>query len=279
MEFVLGESAARRRFSEVLSRPEVRLDEASLAIAQEEYPQLSTARYLAALDELAGVASNALGGRRDPASVLRALQGSLFGEGGFRGNASAYYDPRNSFLNDVIDRRLGIPITLCVLYMEVARRVGFAVEGVGYPGHFLVKHLAGEREVFVDPFHGGSVLTAEDCLARFQAMAPGRVPQRRHLEGVSPRQILRRMLHNLRKIYVETHDDVRALWVMDRLVILAPDDPVARRDRGLIEARLGGTAAALVDLESYLEQVGDDEDVDDVRAVVKHLKGGGPLLN
>ena len=252
MEFILGESAARRRFGEIVSRAEVALDEASLAIAAEEYPALPAERYLAELDALAAAVRARLAGREDAASVLRALRAVLFEEAGFKGNADAYYDPRNSFLNEVIDRRLGIPITLSVLYMEVARRVGFRVEGVGFPGHFLVKHVAGSREVFIDPFHGGEVLSAEDCVARFQAMAPARMPQRRHLEAVSPRHILRRMLHNLRKIYVDTNDDVRSLWVMDRLVLLAPDDPAARRDRGLVEARLGGTSAALVDLEAYL---------------------------
>jgi regulator of sirC expression with transglutaminase-like and TPR domain len=275
----LGESAARAWFREIVALPTVPLAEGALAIASEEYPDLAVVRHLHQLDVLAHAVGERLQGRRDPAATLRALREVLFEEAGFRGNADAYYDPRNSFLNEVLDRKLGIPITLSVLYIEVAARVGLEVQGVGFPGHFLVKHVAGDRELFIDPFHGGEVLSADDCIARFNALAPGRAVERRHLEAVTPRQILRRILHNLRKIYVQAGDDIRALWVMDRLVLLAPEDPIAQRDRGLIEARLGGTAAALSDLEAYLAASPAGADADDVRELVAQLRSRSAFLN
>ena len=276
---ILGESAARQRFAGLLARPAVPLAEAALAIAEEEYPALAVGDYLARLDVLGAAVGRKVGVRRDPASTLRALREVLGEEERFRGNADAYYDPRNSFLNEVLERRLGIPITLGVLYIEVAARAGLRLDGVGFPGHFLVKYAGGAREVFVDPFHGGEILSADDCLARFRERAPGLTLEARHLAAVGPRQILGRMLHNLKKIYVEAGDDVRALWVVDRLLILAPDDLAERRDRGLVEARLGGSTAALADLEAYLAATPDAPDAVEVRALAEQLRGRGSMLN
>jgi regulator of sirC expression with transglutaminase-like and TPR domain len=275
----LGDSPARRRFAALIARRRVPLAEAALAIAAEEYPGLEAARYLGQLDELAAEVDGRLPRRRDGAAVLRALRAVLFEAHGFRGNDDAYYDPRNSFLNEVLDRKLGIPITLAVVYIDVAARVGLELHGVGFPGHFLVKYVVGGREVFIDPYHGGEILSGEECVARFHARAPGRALDPRHLEAVSVRQILARMLHNLKKIYVQAGDDVRALWVTDRLVLLAPDDPAERRDRGLVEARLGGQAAALSDLESYLAAAPDAEDAADVRSLCAQLRERVTYLN
>lgn len=275
----LGESSARRLFSELIARPVVPLAEAALAIAQEEYPHLVADAYLRQLDELAEAVRGRLPARWNAATALRALRAALFEEAGFRGNDEDYYDPRNSFLNEVLERRLGIPITLCVIYVEVAARVGLPVHGVGFPGHFLVKHVSGQVELFVDPFHGGEILSGDECLARLNATVPGRAVERRHLEAATPQQILRRLLHNLRKIYVKAGDDVRALWVVDRLVLLSPDDALARRDRGLLEARLGGTKAALADLQGYLAAEPAGEDADEVRELVAQLRASGRLLN
>ena len=255
------------------------LAEAALAIAEEEYPGLDIGLYLARLDALGREVEGRLGKRRDAAATLRLLKAILFEEEQFRGNLEAYYDPRNSFLNEVLDRRLGVPITLSIVFIEVAARVGLAVQGVGFPGHFLVKYVAGTREVFVDPYHGGEILSADECAARFQARTQGRALDPRHLEAVSVRHILGRMLHNLKKIYVEAGDDVRALWVTDRLVLLAPEDPAERRDRGLIEARLGGTAAALADLGAYIAAAPAADDVEEVRELCQQLRGRASYLN
>jgi regulator of sirC expression with transglutaminase-like and TPR domain len=275
----LGESPARRRFASLIARPSVPLAETALAIAEEEYPGLDSGFYLARLDALGREVEGRLGPRRNAAATLRLLKAVLFEEEKFRGNVDEYYDPRNSFLNEVLERRLGVPITLSIIFIEVASRVGLPVQGVGFPGHFLVKYVAGAREVFVDPYHGGDILSAEECAARFQARTQGRSLDPRHLEAVSVRQILGRMLHNLKKNYVEAADDVRALWVTDRLVLLAPEDPAERRDRGLIEARLGGTTAALADLGAYLSAAPSAEDVEEVRELCRQLRGRASFLN
>ena len=265
------DSRARSRFAALVARPTIPLADAALAIAEEEYPLLDSGRYLGELDALARAVEERLE-RRDAASMLRAMRRTLFDEARFRGNTEEYYDPRNSFLNEVLERRVGIPITLSVVYLEVAARVGFDVQGVGVPGHFLVKHVAGERAVFVDPFNGGELLSADDVAARHRARAGGRDLEPRTLEGVPTRHIVARMLHNLKRIYAEKGDDARTLWVVDRLLLLSPDDPGERRDHGLVAARLGGARAAIADLEAYLEASPDAPDAREVRALVEQLR-------
>jgi regulator of sirC expression with transglutaminase-like and TPR domain len=272
-------SPARERFAALIAAPAIPLAEAALAVAAEEYPRLDVAGSLGVLDTLAAAVSAKLGPQRTSADVLRALRASLFEEGGFRGNRDHYYDPRNSFLNEVLERRLGIPITLSIVHIEVASRVGLPLQGVAFPGHFLVRCASGGREVFIDPFHGGEVLSAEDCVARLQARAPRAEFDPRHLEPVGTRQILARLLHNLKRIYVEASDDVRALWVVDRLVLLSPDDLHERRDRGLVCARLGHATAAVQDLAAYLDASPDADDRREVEGLVVQLRGRATFLN
>jgi regulator of sirC expression with transglutaminase-like and TPR domain len=275
-----AETPARRHFAELLARVEIPLAEAALAIAEEEYPDLAAEAYLRRLDELAAAAEARRGPRRGAAEALRAVRETLFGEAGFRGNDAHYYDPRNSFLNEVMDRRLGIPISLSIVFMAVARRVGLAVEGVAFPGHFLVKHRAGSRELFIDPYRGGEILSAEDCAARYRAMTQGKGTfESRFLEAASTRQILGRMLHNLKKIYAESGDDVRTLWVIDRLLLLFPDNLAERRDRGLVSARLGSKEAALADLEAYLAGSPGASDATEVREIARALRKRVSYLN
>jgi regulator of sirC expression with transglutaminase-like and TPR domain len=275
----MNEGNARARFAALIDRDPVPLDEAALAIAQEEYPRLEPEDYLVRLDGLAErVRRKAPPGR--PATTLHALRKVLFEEEGYRGNEADYSDPRNSFLNEVIDRRLGLPITLCVLYMEVARRVGLELQGVGFPGHFLAKYVAQSgTEIYVDAFHGGEMLTADECVARYRSRTGGRDLDRRHLAGIPPRQILARMLHNLKRTYLERKDDVRAWWVLDRILLLTPGQLEATRDRGLVSARLGVPAAAERDLEAYLSRSGTATDAAEVRRVLAGLRGRRPLVN
>jgi regulator of sirC expression with transglutaminase-like and TPR domain len=273
------ESQARVRFEALIARDPVPLDEAALAIAQEEYPTLDPGAYLARLDLLAArVRRRAPAGRSS--TLLHALRKVLFEEEGITGNESDYADPRNSFLNEVLDRRLGIPISLSVVYMEVARRVGLSLAGVGFPGHFLAKAtLPSGTEVFVDGFHGGELLSADECVARYRARTGGRDLDRRHLDAIGGRQILARMLHNLRRTYLERRDDVRAWWVLDRILLLAPGQLEALRDRGIVSARLGAAAAARRDLEAYLSGAASAGDADDVRRLLGALRGHPPLVN
>jgi len=272
-----SESTARARFAALLERDPVPLDEAALAIAAEDDPDLEPAVYLARLDALgARVRERAPEGA---AATLKVLREVLHVEEGFRGNDVDYYDPRNSFLSRVLDRHLGIPISLSVLWIEVARRAGLPLEGVGFPGHFLVKYAArGGPEVFVDAYHGGEMLSADECAARHHARS-GQELDRRHLEGVTPRQILARMLHNLRRIYADRKDPVGAWWVADRLLVLAPGQLEALRDRGLAAAKLGGAEAASRDLEEYLSKAPRSGDTAEARAALVRLRQHRPLAN
>ncbi len=220
MESALG------AFRELVARPEHELDlgRAALAVARIEHPELSAEPYLVRLDELAtrsGVA--ALGGGRP---ALDRLSAFLFDQEGFRGNADEYYDPRNSCLNDVLDRRLGIPITLSVLAMEVGRRVGLTVAGIGLPGHFVVGARVDGRTVVLDPFGGGRALAREDSEA-LVARAVGR-PVRltnAHFGPASKRQIITRMLKNLQGIYAQRRDRRKTLTVLDYLLVADGNDP------------------------------------------------------
>ncbi|HZZ83728.1 MAG TPA: transglutaminase-like domain-containing protein [Anaeromyxobacteraceae bacterium] len=273
-----SESPSRAHFASIIGRSDIPLAEAALAVAEEEYPRLEPVAYLARIDALAADAAARLPARKSTAATLRALRQALFEEGGFRGNEASYYDPRNSFLNEVLDRKLGIPITLSILYMEVAGRLGLELRGVGLPGNFLVKYASGRRDIFVDPYRGGEIFSAEECEARYRAhhredWSPS------FLDAVTPRQILGRMLHNLKRIYVEAGDDVRALWVIDRLLLLAPNDVSERRDRGLLAARLGAVGAARQDLSAYLERSPAASDAAEVQALLIHLERRKSFLN
>jgi regulator of sirC expression with transglutaminase-like and TPR domain len=274
------ESRARARFAALIERDPVPLDEAALAIAEEEYAALDVEEVLVRLDRLGERVRARAGSRERAASILGALRQVLVEEEGLRGNERDYHDPRNSFLNEVLERKVGIPITLSVVWMEVGRRAGLRLDGVGFPGHFLAKYVSpGGTEIFLDAFHGGEILSADECVARYRARTGGRDLDRRYLAAVAPRQILARMLHNLRRIYLGRKDDVRAWWVLDRILMLTPGQLEALRDRGLVAARLGGAAAAARDLEAYLGRAPSATDADEVRRVLAAVRGSRPLVN
>lgn len=274
------DSAARTRFAELVAREEVPLDEAALAIAQEEYPSLRPEAYQARLDALAARVIRRVPTGARAAATLRALREVLHDEEGLRGNDEDYQDPRNSFLNEVLDRGLGIPISLSVVYMEVARRAGLHLDGVGFPGHFLARYASPSgAEVYLDAHNGGELLSADECLARHRARSGGNELDPRFLAPVSNRQLLARMLHNLRRIYAERRDDVRLFWVLDRVLLLVPGQLETLRDRGLAAARLGGTAAAVRDLDAYLARAPGAADAGEVRAALAELRGRASMLN
>jgi len=249
-------SEARRRFAALAERAqgEFRLAEGALLIAQEEYPSLDVDAYLQRLDAMAEAVSSQLGLEIDPQRIVARLNAYLFDEQGFHGNLEDYYDARNSFLNDVIERKTGIPITLSVVYIELARQVGLPIVGVGMPGHFLVRYSALPMVFWIDPFHRGHMLTQADCqqlLARLygQTLAWSDA----YIEPVSDHAILQRMLYNLKALYVQQGDHRRALRVVERLLLLRPDGLTEMRDRGLLQAQLGALEAALDDLQHYLQ--------------------------
>ncbi len=227
---------------------EIPLAEASLLIAAEEYPGLDVGGYLARIDALADEIREEVDNAKDPRSAGASLTAFLYEREAFRGNADEYYDPRNSFLNEVLDRRRGIPITLSILYMEVAARLGLAVRGIGLPGHFLVK-LA-DVGTYVDPFTGQVDLGEADCVDRVRALHGENVAlDPAMLAPQSNRQILTRVLTNLRVIYRSRDDAPRARGALDRLLLLNPGSGHLYRDRAAVLAQLGEYRRALSDIE------------------------------
>ncbi len=264
------EPTARRQFTDIMAGPDDQVDlaQAALLIACEEYPDLDVARYLRRLDTLGRAVTARLGGDGDQAAV-RALNGLLFDEEGFRGNVEDYYDPRNSFLNDVIDRRTGIPITLSTLYIEVGRRAGLPVDGIGLPGHFIVR----VGETLVDPFHGGAILSAEDCQKRLDRIYGGRVKlDDTMLAPCERKTILSRTLRNLKAIYTKAEDVTRALNVVELLLRVDPDSLDDLRDRGMLHAALDCYALAATELEEYLARSGNAPGDDQVRQKAASLR-------
>jgi regulator of sirC expression with transglutaminase-like and TPR domain len=188
----------------------------------------------------------------DPQTRVSRLAAFLREEIGLRGNAENYYDPRNSLLNEVLGRGLGIPITLALVYMEVGRRVDVPLHGVGFPGHFLLRHADDGRLLF-DPFDDGRPLSEGDCRSMLERLSGGTLPfEARLLKAASPRQILVRMLNNLWRIYLHRGDFLRTLAALDRVLLLDADDVGARRDRGLLSLRWGDPTRGIEDLEHYL---------------------------
>lgn len=238
----------------MLSRSEpIDLIEASLLVAAEEYPRLHIAAETARITAMGEEARRRVSARGNPFARLDALRAYLFDEIGLQGNGEQYDDPRNSFLNEVMNRRVGIPITLSILYIEIAKLAGIDAKGVGLPGHFVVRVTEQGRSLMVDPYHGGNIITEEDC-RDLVVRTTGRASlfRRDLLEGTSSRVMLVRLLLNLKRIYLAREDYPRALAIVERILIACPEDPKEIRDRGFLLAHLGRTRAAVADLEAYL---------------------------
>jgi regulator of sirC expression with transglutaminase-like and TPR domain len=214
---------------------------AALTIAQTEYPHLDANSYCNHIKDLAVRVKRLVPDLGDPSESILALNRVLFDEEGFRGNRDDYYDPRNSFLNDVLDRKLGIPITLAVVYMEVARRVGFPLVGVGMPGHFLLKHYDVDgRETLIDPFNRGGILTAKDCQRRLDEIYSGQMRlQPEFLMAVSRRQVLVRILNNLKSVYLSVRNFRKALPIVDLILAVYPRSPEDVKQRALLRWSVG----------------------------------------
>jgi regulator of sirC expression with transglutaminase-like and TPR domain len=260
-------------FRDLFRGPDAQIDLglAALAIARVEHPDLAADKDLVRLDDLAD-RSGAAAARGCQAALDR-LVGFLFGEEGFRGNADEYYDPRNSCLNDVLDRKLGIPITLSVLMIEVGRRVGLTIAGVGLPGHFIVSAEVGERRVLIDPFNGGVVLTPARA-ADVAAKAVGRPVKLEdaHWAPCSKRQIVVRMLRNLKTIYAKQTSWSRALAVVDRLLVVDANSPTHLRDRGTVLVKLGKLYEGVAEWERYLKRYPDAQDADTFRQELRRIR-------
>ncbi len=244
---------ARREFITLAAREPVALARAALVIAKEEYPALEVDLYLERLAELGREASRWMGTATNTVEKVQALSRFLFEDQQFAGNQASYGDPRNSFLNEVLERKLGIPISLSLVYIEVGRRAGLKVEGVSFPGHFLVKVTDERGELIIDPFNEGQILSLEQIKALLNQIYGQ--PVELHpamLRAASSRQILSRMLRNLKNIYVAACDWMRAVAALDRILILDPRSLEDLLERAKLYETLECFQAALDDLQSFL---------------------------
>ncbi len=242
MDHLAYQAQIRQLFAEAVTGPENRLDlgRAALLIAGEEYPGLDLLRYVAKLEAMAAAVRPGVTTTDEPVTKIEQLNAHLFEERGFRGNTQEYYDPRNSFLNDVLDRRLGIPITLSIVYMEVGRRVGMPLQGVGMPGHFIIKYADAAKDIYIDPFSKGRILSREACEDLLQDIYGEPVPfQETFLAPVSKKQILSRILMNLKAIYVHTKDYLKALSIVERQLIIQPNTEQEVKDRAALRNLIG----------------------------------------
>ena len=265
---------ARQSFIQEINQPDKQIDlaKAALFIAQEEYPNLDPDEYLNALDTMAFELQQQLPDRQYPLRIIQTINRYLYDDLGFTGNVADYYDPRNSFLNEALERRTGIPITLALIYLEVANRIDFPMVGVGMPGHFLIRPDVPDMETFVDAFNRGEILFFQDCQERLAQIYGQPVTlQPEFLESVSNRQFLMRMLTNLKFIYLQQEELEKALRAVERILLLFPELARELRDRGLISYQLGRFNAAITDFENYLTQVPDAEDALVIRRLLNQL--------
>lgn len=266
MEF----SQARQHFYQEIHQPDEQIDlaKAALYIAQEAYPTLEVDRYLSTLDTIADRIREQLPSEPYPLKILQTINHHLYDDLKFVGNTTDYYDPRNSFLNDVLDRRTGIPITLSVVYLAVAQRIEFPMVGIGMPGHFLIRPVQEEMEIFVDPFHQGEILFPQDCRDRLTQLYGQPIEmQPQFLAAVTTRQLLARMLTNLKGIYLNQGKLSQALAAIERILLLFPDAPFELRDRGILYFHMQRSIEARQDLEAYLDAVPTADD----RGVIQQL--------
>jgi len=266
---------SRQYFQQEIAQPDdqINLALSALYIAQEEYADLDVFAYLNALDTMAMEVKERLPFQRYPLRILQSINQYLFEDLGYEGNTTEYYDPRNSFLNQVIERRLGIPITISLVYLEIAKRIDFPMVGIGMPGHFLIRPAVADMEIFVDPFNNGEIMFPDDCQERLTQVYGQPVPmQPEFLVSVTNRQFLVRILSNLKIIYLNGQQLEKALAAVERILLLFPDVPVEIRDRGLIYYQIGRWVSAVNDFETYLAKVPDAQDAPVIRRLLNQLK-------
>lgn len=285
---MIDEEVRRTFLDAANSRDDGDLPRAALLLGRLEYRTLDISPYLGRLTRLGALLTvrlERLGPLASAQAQLDALNALLYEDEGFTGNVARYEDPRNSFLGDVLDRKTGIPISLAVIYLEVGRRAGMFLEGINFPGHFLVRFRPGSpdpegpRELIVDPFHEGSVLSEADCRQLLlQHLGDDATFDRGMLASAGKRGILMRMLTNLKRLYVNMRSFPQARDAVDLLLALDPVNLGELRDRGLLSYHLHDFRAGLRDLEAYLRVVpkapadADDESRQEHEQVWEHLK-------
>jgi regulator of sirC expression with transglutaminase-like and TPR domain len=283
-------SAELAPFARLIACEDARMDlaRACLLIAQDAYPKLEVERYMDEIERMASRLRAGLPQNCGAEERVVALNQFLYDDLGYWGNTEDYYDPRNSYLNEVIDRKTGSPITMSILYMELGRRIGLPLEGVSFPGHFLVRLPLRGGMLVLDPFAGGAPQSEDELRSRVKRVIPDGVaddlpaaelPLDQFLEPATNRQILSRVLRNLKAIYRKSDKPERMLDVLNRMLVVTPDASAELRDRGYIYQRLECYRAALKDLSDYAEREPDAPDLDDVRSRLMELSALCARLN
>jgi regulator of sirC expression with transglutaminase-like and TPR domain len=282
--------AALEPFARAIAGEDARIDlaRACLLIAQDAYPELDVERYMGEIERMATRLRARLPQNCGAEERVVALNQFLYEDLGYWGNTEDYYDPRNSYLNEVIERKTGIPITMSILYMELGRRIGLPLEGVSFPGHFLVRLPLRGGMLVLDPFAGGAPQSEDELRSRVKRVIPDGVaddlpaaelPLDQFLEPATNRQILTRVLRNLKAIYRESDKPDRMLDVLNRMLLVTPDASAELRDRGYVYQRLECYRAALKDLSDYAEREPDAPDLDEVRSRLMELSALCARLN
>ena len=250
------------------------LDRTAFMVAKVlQHPSLDIEGQLQIMDSIASELKIFVNYKKRPTEIINAMNEYIFEKQVFSGNSQDYYDPRNSYLNDVIARKTGIPITLSVLYIELARRVQFKLYGVGFPGHFLIKYTDNDLEIVLDPFSKGRILAYEDYQALLDQLYNGQVTfEKRFLNAVTNEQILIRMLRNLKDAFIYSYDYDNALMATEMVLAINPEIAEEFRDRGMIFYYKQLYSNALSDLTKYLEMQPDASDADNILAIIHDIK-------
>ena len=260
---------------------EVPLARSALLIAQDEYQTIDIDEYEKQIQSIAETLEKQLrdkGTAHSPNQVPSIVNNLLYRELGFRGNDSAYYDPRNLYLNNVLDDRMGIPVTLAIIYTEICQRAGLDVRPVGLPGHLICRYqpdgTSNDHEaLLLDVFNHGRILTASDCQTLVRNIFGSEAPFHNHfLTTMTPRQVIQRLLHNLKVGYLRLGDEERAARIIDLTLSLFPWDLDEIRDRGMLRDRLGEVSFALEDLESYVSFRPGARDAQTVAETIRSLR-------
>ena len=264
-----------KKFSQIASLPDQQVDLArgALLIAAAAYPDMDESLYLERLDRMASRVKGDMTADISPADIIIRINHLLFDEKKFRGNREKYYDPDNSFLNRVLDRKTGIPITLSLIYMEIAGRLGLDVRGIGLPGHFIVALYPVTKIIYIDPFNRGKILSVDDCLELVRThMGETVASDHNWLRPIDRKELLARMLRNLKLIYAQQDNDIMLFKMIHWILTLQPDAPGELRERAILYEAIGNPTLAIKDWLRYITNIDDHESVTKILARIDYLK-------
>jgi regulator of sirC expression with transglutaminase-like and TPR domain len=272
----------RDQFSQSVQRPEDQIDlvDTALLIACSAFPDLKPSYYKAIVCELGWRLRKQTGPNSSAGDVLQVLNRIMFEEEGFKGDSDNYYDPQNSYLNRVLERKRGIPITLSLVYTEVGRFAGFPVHGIALPGHFIVGLFHETGTLYIDPYHQGEILAESECHKMIEVRFGREAASDKSWRNpASKKIILVRMLRNLKAIYLQSGRDMLSLEMIQWILAIDPNSPAELKERGALYEKLGNFAAAVLDYKHYLEVAPDSEDDEIIQEKVRLLGSSQQMLH